>query len=292
MEEMSMKKNENDYQVDLTTTPGQKANIAVVIPTYNEEKGIERVINEIETLNLNLSIVVIDDSSRDNTRREVRKLMTKYRNLELIERPAKLGYGTAIEEGFEHVLSKRPLPEYVITIDADYSYDPKNILRLVDAAMKGNDLVIGSRYSKGSKIVGNNLTASLFHRLLNLIMSIMLRINVSDSTSGFRCYSNRFLKNILGDLSSETYEIQIETLRKALLGNFKWTEVPTEFINRKYGKPKLTLSRSAGLMSLLLLGRKDRVIEDNKIKLNVEYISNMAKKWKINIDNLIAERKR
>jgi dolichol-phosphate mannosyltransferase len=287
-----MKENEIDCGVGPTTTLGQKANVAVVIPTYNEEKGIERVINGLETLNLNLSIVVIDDSSLDNTREEVRRLMTKYRNLELIERPAKLGYGTAIKEGFERVLSKRPLPVCVITMDADYSHDPKNIPRLIDAAMKGNDLVIGSRYSKGSKIVGKNLTASLFHRLLNLIMSLVLGINVSDSTSSFRCYSNRFLKNILTDLNSETYEIQIETLRKAALGNFRWTEVPTDFTNKKYNGPKLTLGRSAGLMALLLLGRKDRVIEDNKIRLNVEYISNLAKKWKNNIDNLIAERKR
>ncbi|MDH5634704.1 MAG: polyprenol monophosphomannose synthase, partial [Candidatus Bathyarchaeota archaeon] len=210
--------------------------VAVMLPTYNEAENIESLIQEIEELKLDLLIAVVDDSSPDGTAEVLKKLQKKYSNIHLISRPEKLGLGTAITTGFQWMMSLKRQPDHIITMDADYSHNPKDIPRLMKVAKRGYDLVIGSRYCQGGKMIGSNSRRRLISRLANFIAAATISMIVNDYTSGFRCYSKNYVKTVLPNLHSETYEIQIETLKQARLRGFGIKEIPITFLNRKRGK--------------------------------------------------------
>jgi dolichol-phosphate mannosyltransferase len=190
---------------------------------------------------LNASILVIDDSSPDGTAEIVREKQTKYPNIMLHVRPKKSGLGTAIIDGFKIYLSAKEPPKYVFTMDADYSHNPEDIPQLL-ATMREYDcaIVIGSRYIKGGKISGWPFSRKIISKTANYIARASLGLKLKDCTSGFRCYSTKFLKEAIGNLHSHTYEIQIETVRQATLRKFKVKETPILFVNRKRGKSKLS----------------------------------------------------
>jgi len=214
--------------------------VAVVLPTYCEAENVESLIQELQELKLNLLITVIDDSSPDGTAEIVKKLQEKYDNIILFVRPKKLGLGTAIISAFRSILSLKNQPDYIITMDADYSHNPQDIPKLIRTAGSGYDLVIGSRYCEGGKIVGWHRMRWLISRVANLIASLVTGVRIHDCTSGLRCYSKRYVKTVLPNLHSQTYEIQIETVKQAWLQGFRVREVPITFENRKRGKSKLT----------------------------------------------------
>jgi len=214
--------------------------VAVMLPTYCEAENIESLISEIQKLELDLLIVVIDDSSPDRTGEIVRKLQKEYDNILIFSRPKKLGLGTAITTGFSHLLKLKDSPSYIVTMDADYSHNPQDIPRLVEVANRGYDLVIGSRYYPGGKIVGFSWRRRLISRFANLIAATVIGSKICDCTSGFRCYSKSYAKNVLPELHSQTYEIQIETIKQSWLHSFNVKEIPITFVNRKRGKSKLT----------------------------------------------------
>jgi len=214
--------------------------VAVVLPTYCEAENIEMLIREIQQLKLNLLITVIDDSSPDGTAEIVKKLQEKYDNIILSVRPKKLGLGTAIITAFRSILSLKNQPEYIITMDADYSHNPRYIPKLIDVARSGYDLVIGSRYCEGGRIIGWHFMRRLVSRVANLIASTVVGTRIHDYTSGLRCYSKHYVETVLPHLHSQTYEIQIETVKQARLRGFEVVEVPITFENRKRGKSKLT----------------------------------------------------
>ena len=226
--------------------------VAVLLPTYCEAGNIENLIREIEELKLNLLVTVIDDSSPDRTAEIVKKLQKEYGNIILLTRPEKLGLGTAITTGFRSLLSLKRPPDYVITMDADYSHNPKDIPRLIDVAEHGYDLVIGSRYCRGGRIVGWHCMRWLISRVANLIASLVTGMRIHDCTSGLRCYSKRYVKKVLADLHSQTYEIQIETVKQARLQGFQVREIPITFENRKRGKSKLTRAEFQCFLSYII----------------------------------------
>lgn len=213
---------------------------AVILPTYCEAGNIENLIREIQDLGIDLSIAVIDDSSPDGTSEIVEKLQEEYDNILLSKRPEKLGLGTAITKGFRSVLLLKDQPDYIVTMDADYSHSPEDIPRLISVAKRGHDLVIGSRYQKEGKVIGSHLMRRLLSRAANLIAATTVGIKIHDCTSGFRCYSRNYVEKVLPELHSQTYEIQIETLKQARLHGFYVKEIPITFVNRKRGKSKLT----------------------------------------------------
>ncbi len=217
------------------------AEIGVILPTYREAENISKLIDEIESLNLNSSILVIDDSSPDKTAEIVREKQNKYRNILLCVRPEKSGLGTAITDGFKFFLNLKLPPKYVITMDADYSHNPKAIPELL-STMQQTDcgIVIGSRYIKGGGTTNWPLTRKLVSRIANFLAKTSLALKPRDCTSGFRCYSTKFLSAAIGNLHSHTYEIQIETVRQACLRHFNVKETPILFVNRKNGKSKLS----------------------------------------------------
>ena len=227
--------------------------IGVILPTYREEDNISKLIDAIEDLKLDASILVIDDSSPDRTAEIVQEKQTKYKNILLCVRPKKSGLGTAITDGFKYFLSLKQQPKYIITMDADYSHNPKDIPQLLSKMYESEcAIVIGSRYVKGGKIEGWPFTRKIISRTANSIARFSLGLKLHDCTSGFRCYSTKFLRAAITSLHSHTYEIQIETIRQATLRNFCLKETPVLFVNRKIGKSKLSWTEIRSYMTYTL----------------------------------------
>ena len=226
--------------------------VAVISPTYCEAENIGGLIQTIEGLHLNSLLLVIDDSSPDETQSIVKNLNEKYENIILLTRPRKMGLGTAIRDGFELLLSQPTPPKYIITMDADYSHSPYDIPRLLAFAKSGYGIVIGSRYCVGGAVKGWTLFRRITSMIANRIAGSLIQLQVNDFTSGFRCYSQRCVQTVLSKLHSQTYEIQIETIRQAKLHNLKVGETPILFENRKKGKSKLSLTEIVAFSKYIL----------------------------------------
>lgn len=225
--------------------------VGIMLPTYCEAANIEKLILELENSDFNPSILVIDDSSPDGTADIVRKLQKKFRNVLLLVRSRKMGLGTAITDGFKAFLCMKHPPKYIVTMDADYSHNPKEIPKLLTPVKDGADLVVGSRYCPGGEAVGWGVGRFLISKIANLITRFRIEARISDYTSGMRCYSTRLVKGIINDLHSQTYEIQIETIRQANVRGYKIKDVPIVFINRKKGKSKLSINEIRDFLSYI-----------------------------------------
>ncbi|MCJ7719132.1 polyprenol monophosphomannose synthase [Candidatus Bathyarchaeota archaeon] len=217
---------------------GSKA--ITMLPTYCEAENIKNLICEIESLGIDSDILVIDDSSPDETGNIVGKLRENYPNITLLTRPRKAGLGTAITDGFRFILSQADPPDYIVVMDADYSHSPQDIPRLLRKAREGYDVVVGSRYCQGGRVKGWNLRRLIISRVANKATAKLVSLPINDFTSGFRCYSKEYVKKVLPSLHSQTYEIQIETLRQARIQKARVTETSITFTNRKKGKSKLS----------------------------------------------------
>lgn len=227
--------------------------IGVILPTYREADNISKLIDDIENLGLYASILVIDDSSPDNTAQIVQEKQNQYHNIQLCVRPKKSGLGTAITDGFKMFLSSEQAPKYIVTMDADYSHNPQDLPQLLSTmSEEGDGIVIGSRYTEGGRIAGWSSTRKIISKTANFIAKVSLGLKPKDCTSGYRCYSTKFLRAAIGNLHSQTYEIQIETVRQAVLRNFNVKETPILFVNRKRGKSKLTWAEIKSYISYTL----------------------------------------
>jgi dolichol-phosphate mannosyltransferase len=226
--------------------------IGIMLPTYCESQNIEKLIREIEGLDLDASILVIDDSSPDGTANTARRLQQEYRNILVCVRPMKAGLGTAITDGFKMFLSLKNPPDYVVTMDADYSHNPRDIPRLIRSVRDGADLSIGSRYCQGGGTEDWGIFRMAVSKVANLITRARIDAEIWDYTSGMRCYSTRLVKDMINDLHSHTYEIQIETIRQAHKRKYQIKETPITFINRKKGKSKLSVTEIKDFLSYML----------------------------------------
>jgi dolichol-phosphate mannosyltransferase len=226
--------------------------VGIILPTYKEADNISTLIDEIENLQLDASILVIDDSSPDGTAQIVVDKQKQYSNVVLYNRSKKLGLGTAITDGFKYYLTSPEPPSYVFTMDSDYSHNPQDIPKLLRTMRENNcAVVIGSRYSKGGSIEGWPIERRIVSKMANTLAQVALGLELNDCTSGFRCYSTEFLNEAINHLHSHTYEIQIETIRQAALGNFEIKETPVLFVNRKKGKSKLTWTEIKSFLSYI-----------------------------------------
>jgi dolichol-phosphate mannosyltransferase len=162
-----------------------------------------------------------------------------------------MGLGTAITDGFKAFLSMKHPPKYIVTMDADYSHNPKEIPKLLTPVKEGADLVVGSRYCPGGGAIGWGVGRFLISKIANLITRFRIEARISDYTSGMRCYSTRLVKGIINDLHSQTYEIQIETIRQANVRGYKIKDEPIVFINRKKGKSKLSINEIRDFLSYI-----------------------------------------
>ena len=209
----------------------------IIIPTYNEKENIEKIINAIFSLEKDFHILIIDDGSPDGTAKIVKRLQEKHnKNLFLEERKGKLGLGTAYIHGFKWALRKTY--EYIFEMDADFSHNPKDLIRLYKA---DSDLAIGSRYIKGVNIVNWPMSRLLMSFFASKYVKLITGMPVHDSTAGFKCYKRKVLETIQFDkLQFVGYAFQIEMKFKTWKYNFKITEVPVIFTDRTEGTSKMS----------------------------------------------------
>lgn len=216
----------------------------VIIPTYNEKENIEKIIRAINKLDKQFHILVIDDGSPDGTAAIVKRLMQDEfaGGLFIVERPGKLGLGTAYIQGFKWALEHDY--EYIFEMDADFSHDPADLPRLYSACHdEGYDLAIGSRYVSGVNVVNWPMGRVLMSYFASKYVRFVTGFKVHDTTAGFKCYRRRVLQTIeLDKIKFRGYAFQIEMKFTAYRHGFCIREVPVIFINRELGTSKMNSS--------------------------------------------------
>lgn len=213
--------------------------VIIVIPTYKEVKNIAKIIKAITSLNLNIEILVVDDNSPDGTAAEVKKIMTT-RPVFLLERPKKMGIGSAYIAGFYFALKKGA--DLIFEMDADFSHDPAEIPNFIKEINNGFDIVIGSRRVIGGNVEGWNFIRNLMSKSAVWFARKVLGLKTFDATSGFRCYRREVLEHIdLEKIKSNGYAFQEEMIYWCERLNFKIKEIPIVFIERTAGKSKMTI---------------------------------------------------
>jgi dolichol-phosphate mannosyltransferase len=213
----------------------------VIIPTYNEKENAEKIIRKVFSLSHFFHLLIVDDGSPDGTALIVKELQKEFPDrLFIEERKGKLGLGTAYIHGFKYALKKSY--EYIFEMDADFSHNPDDLLRLYDACKnKGADFAIGSRYTSGGKVSNWPLGRILMSYFASVYVRIILWIGIKDTTAGFKCYKRRVLENLsLDDIKFVGYAFQIEMKYRALKKGFKAFEVPITFVDRKEGYSKMS----------------------------------------------------
>ncbi len=212
----------------------------VIIPTYREKENIEALIRAITALDVRFDILIIDDNSPDGTAGIVKELQKTMPNLHLIERPGKMGLGTAYITGFDWAL-KRDY-NFIYEMDADFSHDPRDLPRLWKACHdQGADVAIGSRYISGVNVVNWPLSRVLMSYFASIYVRLITGMKVMDTTAGFICYRKEVLERIKpGHIKSVGYSFQIEMKFTAWKLGYKIVEVPIIFTDRKLGASKMT----------------------------------------------------
>ncbi|WXG40364.1 MAG: polyprenol monophosphomannose synthase [Candidatus Freyarchaeum deiterrae] len=233
---------------------GDKENqreLSVVIPTYNEAENIGSLILEIESVfqnhRINGEIIVVDDNSPDGTAGVVKKYLGKFDNIRILERKAKNGLGYAYKAGFKAVSGR-----VVMEMDADFSHNPSDIPRIFRECDGAFDVVIGSRYVGGGRIIGWDFARRMVSLVANLLVDILLRLGVKDNTSGFRAYSIETLEAILPHVKCNSYDFQVEMIKRAKENGFNLKEVPIIFKDRAHGKSKLGKKEFSTFIKMLL----------------------------------------
>lgn len=211
--------------------------ILVIIPTYDELENIQTVIPRVLAQDRNIDVLVVDDGSPDGTADAVKSLMAKNPRIRLLERPGKLGLGTAYVEGFRFALEEGY--DLIFEMDADLSHDPGEIGRFLEA-VEDHDLVIGSRYVQGVNVVNWPISRLLLSWLANLYTRIVTGLPVRDATSGYKCFRREVLEAIdLDNIRSDGYSFQIEMDFKAWKKGFRLKEISIVFVDRETGVSKM-----------------------------------------------------
>ncbi|WP_103865073.1 polyprenol monophosphomannose synthase [Aquimarina sp. I32.4] len=223
----------------------------VIIPTYNEIENVERIVKNVFSLQRNFHILIVDDNSPDKTADKVKELQLEYKDaLFLMEREGKSGLGTAYIAGFKWAL-ERPYT-YVFEMDADFSHNPNDLIRLYNACAKGPaDVAIGSRYVTGVNVVNWPMTRVLLSWGASKYVRFITGMDIHDTTAGFICYKREVLEKInLNKIKFVGYAFQIEMKFKAYLLKFKIKEIPVIFTDRTRGTSKM----SKGIISEAVFG--------------------------------------
>lgn len=213
----------------------------VIIPTYNEKENIEAIIRAVFNQKKVFDILVVDDNSPDGTSTIVSNLINEFPNNLFIEnRIEKNGIGTAYIHGFKWAIEKKY--DYIVEMDADFSHDPKDLIKLYNACSKNDaDLSIGSRYSKGVNVVNWPMKRVLLSYFASKYVRFITRIPVYDTTAGFVCYKRKVLETIkLDKIRFVGYAFQIEMKFKAWKHKFNIQEVSVVFTERTLGESKMS----------------------------------------------------
>ena len=209
----------------------------IIIPTYNEIDNIERMITTVFGLYPEISILIIEDGSPDGTADVVKRLQQSQKSLHMIERTGKQCLGTAYITGFKWALERDY--EFVFEMDCDFSHDPKQIPDLLEAAQE-NDLVIGSRYIDGIRIINWPFHRLLLSYLASIYTRFVTNIPVFDTTGGFKCFSRKALSSLnLDNIIANGYIFQLELNYKVWSLGMNVKEVPIIFYERRDGESKM-----------------------------------------------------
>ena len=207
----------------------------VVIPTYNESKNIEKLLNELNKINLD--ILVVDDNSPDQTLKLIKNNSNFNNSIFIIERPKKMGLGSAYREGFNWAIKNKY--EFIAQMDADFSHRIVDLSKLL-SFKEDFGLVLGSRYVEGGRTDGWNIRRKLLSKYANIVTNYVTSSNIGDMTSGFRVYNREALEKVdFSTTETDGYSFQIEMLVRALDNKIKIKEVPITFEDREDGKSKL-----------------------------------------------------
>ena len=213
----------------------------IIIPTYNEKENIEKIIRKIFSLEKLFHVLVIEDGSPDGTAKIVKDLQKEFKDsLFIQERSGKLGLGTAYIHGFKWALKKDY--KYIFEMDADFSHNPDDLIRLYNACDKeGGEVSIGSRYVKGVNIVNWPMSRLLMSFFASKYVRLITGMPVHDATAGFKCYKREVLETIkFNRIQFVGYAFQIEMKFKTWKYGFKIIEVPVIFTDRTEGNSKMS----------------------------------------------------
>lgn len=212
----------------------------IIIPTYNEKENIERIIRTVFALPKRFDVLIVDDGSPDGTGEIVHGLRAVFpERLHLERRAGKLGLGTAYIHGFKWALERSYA--YIFEMDADFSHNPDDLLRLLNACEEDADMAIGSRYINGVNVVNWPMKRVLMSYFASMYVRFVMRIDIQDATAGFVCFRREVLETIdLDRVRFVGYAFQIEMKFKALMHGFHVVEVPIIFTDRTHGLSKMS----------------------------------------------------
>jgi dolichol-phosphate mannosyltransferase len=212
----------------------------VIIPTYNEKENIERMIRKVFSLPHDFHVLVIDDGSPDGTQVIVKELQPEFDGrLFIEERAGKQGLGTAYIHGFKWGIARHY--DYIFEMDADFSHNPDDLLKLRQACIDGADAAIGSRYVTGVNVVNWPMSRVLMSYFASVYVRFITGMRIQDATAGFMCYKRRVLETVrLDKIKFVGYAFQIEMKYTTLKHGFKLVEVPIIFTDRTAGTSKMS----------------------------------------------------
>jgi len=213
----------------------------VIIPTYNESENLEKLVAAIRALPDSFEITIVDDNSPDGTGALAERIAAKDPGVHVLHRAGKLGLGTAYVEGFKYAL--RNGVEAIIEMDADFSHDPMELPNFVARLREGADVVIGSRYVNGVRVLNWSFKRLLLSKMATLYVDLVTGMGsevITDATAGFKCYRRTVLESIdLDRIHSNGYAFQIEMKYRAHRKGFKLAEIPITFNDRHVGQSKM-----------------------------------------------------
>ncbi len=222
----------------------------VVIGTYNEAENIPGLLPDILQLGPEYEAIVVDDNSPDGTGRLVDQTAADEPRVHLVQRPGRMGYGSAYLEGFRAALAMGA--DYIVQMDADYSHNPSDIPRLVEAA-RDADVAIGSRYTRGGSTQGWPLRRRLISRTANLTARLLLALPIRDCTGGFKCFRRSTLESVnFEDIRSKGFASLYEVNYVCHRSGKAFHEVPIKFVERRAGASKLSWKVIAEALVVLL----------------------------------------
>ncbi len=222
----------------------------VIIPTYNEKENIEKIIRKVFSLDKPFEILIVDDNSPDGTAQIVETLQKEFiGNLHIEKRSGKQGLGTAYIYGFKWAIERKY--NYIFEMDADFSHNPEDLIRLHSACVAGADLAIGSRYVSGINVVNWPMSRVLMSYFASYYVRVFTQMPIHDTTAGFKCYRRKVLETIeLEKIKFIGYAFQIEMKYTAWKTGFTVVEVPIIFTDRSEGTSKM----SKGIFKEAFLG--------------------------------------
>ena len=222
----------------------------VIIPTYNEKENIEQMIRKVFSLPHNFHLLIIDDGSPDGTSNIIKGLQTEFTDkLFLVERAGKQGLGTAYIHGFKWAIEKQY--DYIFEMDADFSHNPDDLIRLKEACKNGAGMSVGSRYVNGVNVVNWPMSRVLMSYFASVYVRFITGMKIQDFTAGFVCYKRKVLETIqLDRIKFVGYAFQIEMKFTTVKHGFQLTEVPIIFTDRTAGASKM----SKGIFKEAILG--------------------------------------